>query len=116
MISRSDGRPSREPAGRARRLDDYLRALDPGEIVTGRILQLLGGETVRVALGPGVVTARAVGGRPEVGSCRLEVLTTGERPVLRILGLAEAGRTEIRVDVSREKRRSLVGGRVDRRA
>lgn len=104
------------PKGRAARLADYLAGLDRGEIVAGRILQVLGNDEVRVAFGPGVLTARAVGGRPSVGECRLEVLAPGPRPTLRIAAPGRRPGVEVVVDASREKRAVRAGNRLDRRA
>ncbi len=105
-----------ERSGRTRRLTAYLASLDRGEVVTGRILQVLRGDEVRVALGPGILTARPVGGRPAVGECRLEVLTPGPRPVLRVVAPGQRGGVEVLVDASCEKRALRDGDRLDRRA
>jgi hypothetical protein len=101
--------------GRLRRLKDYLAARDRGEVVPGRILQVLGAGEVRVALGPGVLTARAVGGRPEIGECRLEIMVPGPRPILRLLVPGRRGGVEVLVDASWEKRAAAAGDRLDRR-
>jgi len=116
MEPSGDERPRGGATGRERRLAEYLAGLDRGEIVVGRIVQVRSANEVRVALGPGVLTARAVGGRPAVGDCRLEVLTPGARPVLRLAVPGPAGAVEMVVDASCEKRAARARSRLDRRA
>jgi len=104
-----------EGHGRAERLATYLAGLDRGEVVIGRILQVLGESEVRVALGPGILVARPVGGRPPIGECRLEVLAPGPRPILRVVSPGRRGGVEMLVDASCEKRAVGAGDRLDRR-
>jgi hypothetical protein len=103
-------------SGRADRLADYLAELDRGEIVTARILQVVGDSEVRVALGPGILTARPVGGRPAIGECRLEVVVPGSQPILRLVEPGCRAGVEMLVDASCEKRAVVAGDRLDRRA
>ena len=93
----------------------YLGALDRGEVIAVRVVQIAG-EDVRVAAGPGAFWARARGGRPRLGYGRMEVVRSGSHPVFRMLGPRDEGTLDLIVDASREKAADRRGSWIDERA
>ena len=104
------------PSARNRHTVTYLGGLDRGEIVDGRILQIWEPDTIRVAMGPGILIARATGGKPILGTFRFEVSVPGERPVLRMTNAVPAGEMDFVADPSLEKTASRMVRQVDYRA
>ena len=100
----------------ADRLDRFLASLDRGEIASGRVLQVTESEAVRIAIGPAVFWARAVGGTPDVGPQRFEVVVPGHRPALRVMRSSGPDEINLLVDPSMEKACPQMGLRVDRKA
>jgi hypothetical protein len=97
-------------------LGTYLGALDRGEIVSGRILQVVGDEWVHLALGPRHFWARAAKGRPPIGVGELEVLVPGAAPVLRLRQTETSRGIDLLVDPGWEKAWAETGMRVDSKA
>jgi len=91
----------------------YLNGLDRGQVMRARIVQVKG-EDVHVVLGPGSFWARARGGGPQSGWHRIEIVSPGERPVLKLKGDDGSREMSFVVDASHEKACRVRGARVDR--
>ncbi|MCK4304950.1 MAG: hypothetical protein KAY24_12000 [Candidatus Eisenbacteria sp.] len=100
----------------ADRLDRFLAGLDRGEIVSGRVLQAAESEAVRITIGAGAFWARAMGGTPDVGPQRFEVVVPGQRPILRVMRSSARDEINLLVDPSFEKACPQMGLRLDRKA
>lgn len=97
------------------RMRSYLNGLDRGQVMRARIVQV-SGEDVHVVLGPGSFWARARGGCPLIGWHRIEIVSPGEHPVLKLTGDEGSSQMSFVVDASHEKAYRARGARVDRRA
>jgi hypothetical protein len=111
-------RPGERTAGealRAKRQRGYFSSLDRGEVISGRVIQVLEPDGVRVVIGTAVIWAKTTGGNPGLGICQLEVVVPGEQPVLKLVVPKQNQRLDLVVDPSSEKKQKGTGGRFDRK-
>lgn len=109
--------PDEKSAGRElreKRQRGYFAALDRGEVIDGRVVQIFEPDGVRVAIGTAVILARTTGGRPGLGTHKFEVVVPGERPVLKLVVPSRDQLLDLIVDPSAEKRQKGTGKRFDR--